>query len=120
MPTISVRVSDAQKFELEERSARYSGNVSDYIKDALFGSRNEQANEILSRLDELTDYVSRLSNGSLGGRETQVADRSSTMLMEVLILLRMALPPDKIRGARAELDRLDIPSWEPNQERAHG
>ncbi|GAB5097486.1 hypothetical protein [Caballeronia sp. HLA56] len=119
MPTISIRLNDAQKIELEERSARHDGNVSEYIKYALFGKGHESGRELLSRLDELTDTLSRLSHS---GRDESYAepDLTAHMLIEILMLLRMALPPDKIRSARAELDRLDIRSWEPAREHYRG
>lgn len=120
MPTISIRLNDAQRIELEERSARHNGNVSEYIKYALFGKGHESGQEVLTRLDELADAMLRFPNT---GRDEAVPGRSdlaATMLMEVLLLLRMALPPEKIRSARAELDRLAIPSWEPAREGYRG
>ncbi|MDR5785252.1 hypothetical protein P9281_01575 [Caballeronia sp. LP003] len=119
MPTISIRLNDAQKIELEERSARHDGNVSEYIKFALFGKGHENGQEVLLRLDELADAMLRSSSA----RDEPGAahpDSAATMLMEVLMLLRMALPPEKIRSARAELDRLAIPSWEPTREGYRG
>lgn len=113
---ICIRVSEAQKLELEERSVRFEGNVSEYIKDALFGDRNR---EVLARLDVLGELLASVSAHQTGGKQGQ-SDQSAPMLAEILILLRMSLSPDKLRSARAELDRLKIGSWEPPQEKGRG
>ncbi|SAL81268.1 hypothetical protein [Caballeronia telluris] len=113
MPTICIRVTEAQKLELEERSVRFDGNVSEYIKDSLFGDRNR---EVLSRLDVLGELVASVS--ALQTREKPIqSEQSTAMLAEALILLRMSLSPEKLRAARAELDRLKIESWEPQENR---
>ncbi|WP_175983018.1 hypothetical protein [Caballeronia zhejiangensis] len=116
MPTICIRVTEAQKVELEERSVRFDGNVSEYIKDSLFGDRNR---EVLARLDVLGELVASVSARQTGGKTMQ-SDASTTMLAEALILLRMSLSPEKLRAARAELDRLKIESWEPSPENRRG
>lgn len=113
MPTISIRVSDAQKIELEERSASYGGNVSDYVKDALFGAGHERGREVLARLDDLAAQVSRVSARPGSAVAASSSDQSIAMLSEALILLRMSLKPDAMRAARGELERLKIESWEP-------
>ena len=113
MPTISIRVSDAQKIELEERSASYGGNVSDYVKDALFGTGQERGREILTRLDELAEQVSRVSGRPASAAPASSSDQTTAMLSEALILLRMSLKPDAMRAARGELERLKIEPWEP-------
>lgn len=112
MPTISIRVSDAQKIELEERSASYGGNVSDYVKDALFGTGQERGREVLTRLDELAEQIARASNRPASTTPAASSEQSITMLSELLILLRMSLKPDALRAARGELDRLKIAPWE--------
>ncbi|SAL82383.1 hypothetical protein AWB74_06250 [Caballeronia arvi] len=116
MPTICIRVTEAQKVELEERSVRFEGNVSEYIKDSLFGDRNR---EVLARLDVLGELVASVSALQTGGKFVQ-SEPSTTMLAEALILLRMSLSPEKLRSARAELDRLKIESWEPSSENRRG
>ncbi|MDR5826269.1 hypothetical protein P9250_00170 [Caballeronia sp. LP006] len=120
MPTISLRLSESQKIELEERSSRHEGNVSDYIKHALFGEAQDQRQALIAQLDELTLSVSKMSSHSQSRSASDDIEPSSHMLMEILILLRMALPPDKLRGARAELDRLHIRSWQPTWESNRG
>ena len=113
MLTISIRVMDAQKIELEERSASYGGNVTNYLKDLLFGSGQERSREVLTRLDELADRVSRLSSRPANAAPAVSSDQTTAMLSEALILLRMSLKPDAMRSARGELDRLKIVPWEP-------
>ncbi len=117
MPTICIRVTEAQKVELEERSVRFDGNVSVYIKDSLFGGRNR---EVLTRLDELGDLMSGAFALQGSGDKSPHSEQSASMLAEALILLRMSLSPEKLRAARAELDRLKIESWEPLQEKSRG
>lgn len=113
MPTICIRVTEAQKLELEERSVRFDGNVSEYIKDSLFGERNR---EVLARLDALGELVASVQALQSGVKPVQ-SGQSTAMLAEALILLRMSLSPEKLRAARAELDRLKIESWELQENR---
>ena len=54
MPSISLRVTEAQKIDLEYRS---EGNVSEYIKQQLFGQK-ESASEVIARLDKLLERSS--------------------------------------------------------------
>jgi hypothetical protein len=112
MPTISIRVSDAQKIELEGRSASYGGNVSEYIKDVLFGKQHQALEGILHRLDDLSAQVSRVA-ARPANTETAASSDPSVAMQEMLILLRMSLQPNAMRAARAELERLKIEQWEP-------
>lgn len=116
MPTICIRVTEAQKVELEERSVRFDGNVSEYIKDTLFGNPNR---EVMARLDVFGELLASVSALQTRSRLTP-QDLSVDMLAEALILLRMSLSPEKLRAARAELDRLKIGTWSPPQEKARG
>ena len=116
MPTICIRVTEPQKVELEERSARFDGNVSEYIKDSLFGEPNR---EVLDRLDVLDELVASVAGLQSGGKPVQ-SEPSTIMLAEALILLRMSLSPEKLRASRAELDRLKIESWQSPQENRRG
>ena len=114
MPTVGIRITDAQKIELEERSAHFSGNVSEYVKGVLFGPGHSDAQEILARLDELSAQVVRVQARSTGREHAQRADLATMMLSELLILTRMSMSPDKMRAARGELDRLEIETWVPS------
>jgi hypothetical protein len=112
MPTISIRVSDGQKIELEGRSASYGGNVSEYIKDVLFRKQHQALEGILHRLDDLSAQVSRVA-ARPADTGTAASSAPSAAMQEMLILLRMSLQPNAMRAARAELERLKIEPWEP-------
>nr|WP_015647626.1 hypothetical protein [Pseudomonas sp. GLE121]AGL12871.1 mobilization protein C [Pseudomonas sp. GLE121] len=98
MPTISLRVSDSQKIELEERS---SGNVSDYIKAQLFDKPDPHT--------MLETILHRLEKGSV--QESPSAgtdDKTMSILMEVLQLMRFTVKPETKEKAQAEVERLGL------------
>lgn len=104
MATVSFRCTEAQKIELEERA---QGDISGYVRQKLF-RQMEQENTlelILQRLDEQAENA--------GGTQASGMDRQSTsMLIELLLLLRTASKPDAKREAQAEVERLGFQVWE--------
>jgi hypothetical protein len=102
VPTVGIRVTDAQKIELEDRSARIGSNVSEYIKDVLFGQQ-DTLHQILQRLEGI-------SPPTTGAPATSSAHVES-MLAEMLLLMRFTVKPDTKRQVHAELERLGLPVW---------
>ncbi|EIY0396102.1 hypothetical protein ML565_004549, partial [Escherichia coli] len=84
MPSISLRVTEEQKIDLEYRS---EGNVSEYIKQQLFGQK-ESASEVIARLDKLLKRSS--SEQQAAGRDRYI----EAMLIEVLLILRQVSKAD--------------------------
>lgn len=123
MANIGIRLTEAQRIELEERSARFGGSISDYVKSVLFGGQYSQTQEILHRLDELESKIATAQSRTSTALSPARSDTAMMMLSELVILMRMSIPPDKMRGARAELDRLQVHTWEPEaptKEKPHG
>ncbi len=110
MATISFRVTDAQKVELEERS---NGNVSDYVKSVLF-ERQDVLNQILDRLELGTG---RHESTSSDARKIEASELQS-MLAEALMLLRFTVKPDTKRAVHAELNRLGQSIWHADADKA--
>lgn len=112
MPHINVRVTEAQKAELE---ARCGGQVSEYVRQQLFGDQGgsgQGLDVILDRIDHLADDLAegRLTpptpDHAAGGNDQLLA-----MLAEVLLLLRGSVKADAIRSAKGELNRHGITPW---------
>ncbi|HBV4265961.1 TPA: hypothetical protein MDW71_005254 [Klebsiella pneumoniae] len=101
MPTISLRVTDEQKVDLEYRS---EGNVSDYIKQQLFGEK-ENIGEVLSRLDALLSRPHTEQQN--GGRDLYI----EAIMIEVLMILRQVSKADAQKVAGGEIRRLGLEPW---------
>lgn len=101
MPTISLRVTEEQKIDLEYRS---EGNVSEYIKQQLFGQK-ESASEVIARLDKLLERSS--SEQQAAGRDRYI----EAMLIEVLLILRQVSKADAQKVAGGEIRRLGLEPW---------
>ena len=100
MPSISLRVTEAQKIDLEYRS---EGNVSEYIKQQLFGQK-ESASEVIARLDKLLKRSS--SEQQAAGRDRYI----EAMLIEVLLILQVS-KADAQKVAGGEIRRLGLEPW---------
>lgn len=98
MPTISLRVSESQKIELEERS---NGNVSDYIKAQLFDRPDPYA--------MLETVLQQLEKGAPQEMASGTADaKSLAILVEILQLMRFTVKPEVKEKAQAEVERLGL------------
>jgi len=110
LPTISFRVTDAQKLELEARS---DGNVSDYVKSVLFDTQGT-LNQILERLSPAPSGQTR---DPVTGFDHTNPDIEN-ILAEVLMLLRFTVKPDSKRSVHAELNRLGVQLWHPEADKS--
>lgn len=108
MPAITFKCTAAQKDELEARS---NGNVSQYIKDVLFGHMSRE-----DELAHLVEMVERIGNTAPAEGESPRASgldlATQGMLIEMLLLMRTAVKPNAQREAQAEVDRLGLPVWQ--------
>ena len=113
MPNINIRITEAQKAELEARSG---GSTSDYVRSLLFG---EQAGleAVLDRIDHLADDIAEGRLLPVQG-EPQPAgdDRLMPMLLEGLLLLRATVKPETMRMAQSEMKRRGFTPWGGNEE----
>lgn len=109
MPTIVVRVTDAQKAELE---ARAEGSVSKYVRRQLFNDQ-PSLEAVLDRIDHLADDIAegRLSPDPSGFQPPSTTDDQWPLLLEMLLILRAAMKPTTMRAAQAELKRRGITPW---------
>lgn len=98
MPTISLRVSESQKIELEERS---NGNVSDYIKAQLFDRPDPHA--------MLETVLQQLEKGSPQDTPSGApGEKTLPILVEILQLMRFTVKPEVKEKAQAEVERLGL------------
>src|SRR5258708_1027965 len=99
MPTIAVRLSDAERIELDNRA---QGDISKYVRNALFGD-TERSQRLEIRMDELletqTVLLSMFRTLAAEVREMKAApapeltpaqgnSRLEGMTLELLLLLR--------------------------------
>ncbi|OXC78024.1 hypothetical protein [Caballeronia sordidicola] len=110
MPTISFRVTDSQKIELEARS---DGNVSDYVKSVLF-DQQATLNQILQRLPSAQSVQPQDTRSAFDHTNPNIEN----ILAEVLMLLRFTVKPDSKRSVHAELNRLGLPLWHPEADKS--
>lgn len=110
MPTISFRVTDAQKIELEARS---DGNVSDYVKSVLFDQQGT-LNQILQRLSPAQGSQTHEGEPAFHHTNPDIEN----IMAEVLMLLRFTVKPDSKRSVQAELNRLGVPLWHPEADKS--
>ena len=108
MPNINIRITEAQKAELEDRSG---GNTSDYVRSLLFG---EQAGleAVLDRIDHLADDIAegRLLPETSPDRGADI-ESLKPMLVELLLMFRNIAKPETLRATRAEMKRRGITLW---------
>lgn len=110
MPAIVVRVTDAQKAELE---ARAEGSVSEYVRRQLFGDQ-PSLEAVLDRIDHLADDI---AEGRLSPEPSSFQSPSTTgddqwpLLLEMLLMLRATMKPSTMRSAQAELKRRGVTPW---------
>jgi hypothetical protein len=110
LPTISFRVTDTQKIELEARS---DGNVSDYVKGVLFDQQGT-LNQILQRLSPAQSGQTHDAGTAFDHTNPDIEN----ILAEVLMLLRFTVKPDSKRSVHAELNRLGLPLWHPEADKS--
>lgn len=107
MPNINVRVSEAEKAELEVRS---EGNVSAYVRQQLFG-QDRTLETILHRLEDIADDLEDKHTGA--ERPDTIAARDvMPMLAELLLMMRRTVKPDTRKMAQSEIARVGMQVWE--------
>lgn len=130
MPTIAVRLSDAERIELDDRA---QGDISKYVRNALFGEA-ENAVEVERRLSELIEeqavlrsMISTLADSvknlsvelaknaapapALAGTN-EAGARLEGMTLELLLLLRGRGSRTELNGIQSEVKRQGLPVWE--------
>ena len=108
MPNINIRITEAQKAELEDRSG---GSTSDYVRSLLFG---EQAGleAVLDRIDHLADDISEgrlLPEATPAGNED--IESLKPMLVELVLMFRAIAKPETLRATRKEMKRQGFTPW---------
>lgn len=109
MPAIVVRVTDAQKAELE---ARAEGSVSEYVRRQLFNDQRS-LEAVLDRIDHLADDIAegRLSPEPSNFQSPSMTGDQWPLLLEMLLMLRATMKPSTMRSAQAELKRRGVTPW---------
>ena len=110
MANIGIRLTEAQRTELEERSAPFGGNITEYVKSVLF-LQQDALGQILMRLDTPAQGTGATpaAGVTLDARDVE------GMLVEIVLLMRVAAKPETRKQAWAELERLGLPVWSPNR-----
>jgi hypothetical protein len=118
MPTIAVRLSDAERIELDNRA---QGDISKYVRNALFGDA-ERSQRLETRMDELletqTVLLSMFRTLATEVREPKAAPaqdnpRLEGMALELLLLLRGKVASrTELNAIQGEVERQGLPVWE--------
>lgn len=114
MPTITFKVTESQKIELERAAG---GQLSEYVRRSIFSQvEDDRMNEvILDQLASLSRQVegirseSASSIGPVGSREVIPPPEVMGMMVEILLMLRHALDDKTMRFAQAEVSRIGLP-----------
>jgi len=108
LANINIRVTEAQKAELEARSG---GRTSEYVRSILFGGHSG-LEAVLDRIDHLADDI---AEGRLLPEQSQPgpvdAHSLEPMLVEILLMLRAMAKPETMRMAQAEVKRRGLSPW---------
>lgn len=115
MPVIGFQVTEAQKQEIETLAG---GNLSAYLRRVVFAHlvRDHSLEIILQRLDRMETQMELNSSktpkepGSTEG--ASLPDEVVGWLLEMLLMLRVAMPDDRREFAQAEVKRLGLPIFE--------
>ena len=116
MPTIAVRLSNAERIELDDRA---QGDISKYVRNALFGE-GPRADDVLGKLALLSEDLSvlnakieRLEAREPGQVVPSEADAQlKGMLLEVLLMLRGRLSPTERNAVHGTIESEGLPVWE--------
>jgi len=102
---VTFRCSTAEKRRLEERS---EGNLSHYCRDLVLRRMdNEDAfSQILQRLDRLQRNTSQQGQAAPSDQSL-----TTSILLELLLMLRATVTPDTRKSAQAELARHGLTAW---------
>lgn len=102
---VTFRCSTAEKRRLEERS---EGNLSHYCRDLVLRrmDSDDAFSQILQRLDRLQRNASQQTPATPS--DTSL---TTSMLLELLLMLRATVTPDACKSAQAELTRHGLTAW---------
>lgn len=113
---IKLRLSPDKQLAYEDEAARQGIALSTYLRgrlDALDAdqARNEALRaELANGMAELRGIVERGGNAAPGDTSGGTSGDTS-MMLELLILMRAVAGPDKIKMAHAELKRQGLKYW---------
>lgn len=118
MPSISFKVTDAQKAELEAFAGK---NLSDYLRRIVFGrlEQDQTLDLVLQRLARIEEKNAssppQSSPSGTSGETPNLPPEVVGWLLEMLLMLRVVMPEKSRQFAQAEVKRLGLPVFESAQ-----
>lgn len=101
MVPLPVKVDPNMLIALQNAAAKRDLSLSEYVRDVLSQqSDQEDRFDALIRLIEQSDF-----------------DKSKSILIEMLLLMRMAAGADKVKVIDAEMRRINIEKWSAKNEK---
>ena len=101
MVPLPVKVDPNMLIALQNAAAKRDLSLSEYVRDVLSQqSDQEDRFDALIRLIEQSDF-----------------DKSKSILIEMLLLIRMAAGADKVKVIDAEMRRINIEKWSAKNEK---
>lgn len=96
---INIRLSPEKRFLYEKEAAYRGQSLGVYLRERL--EKSESSSEELQKIYDLLKKISSSSSSHDQG-----------ILLEILLLLRYLVSPEKLNLVRRDLKRLNIPVWQ--------
>ena len=96
---INIRLSAEKRFLYEKEAAHRGQSLGVYLRERLEKSESS-SNELQNIHDLLKNITSSSSSHDQG------------ILLEILLILRYLVSPEKLNLVRRDLKRLNIPTWQ--------
>ena len=114
--SVNVRLSPEQHFFYQQAASYHGLSLSTYLRQVL-----EQSNSLSDQSSQLQHLISQLSPGQTQGSNpsppsttehpSPLRSEQDVILLEMLLILRTLINPDKLAMVRHELQRLGLSYW---------
>jgi hypothetical protein len=96
---INIRLSPEKRFLYETEAARRGQSLGVYLRERL-----EKSEASAQELQDIHDLLKNLTLSS--------SSHDQGILLEILLILRYLVSPEKLNLVRRDLKRLNIPVWQ--------
>ncbi len=96
---INIRLSAEKRFLYETEAAHRGQSLGVYLRERL-----EKSESSSHELQKIHDLLKNLTSSS--------SSHDQGILLEILLILRYLVSPEKLNLARRDLKRLNIPVWQ--------
>jgi hypothetical protein len=96
---INIRLSAEKRFLYETEAAHRGQSLGVYLRERL-----EKSESSSHELQKIHDLLKNLTSSS--------SSHDQGILLEILLILRYLVSPEKLNFVRRDLKRLNIPTWQ--------